>query len=483
MTDRPSTTPFARPTLSVDDGAATISSRAEQPPPDQILSVTELNRIARQTLERAIPLLRVSGEISNLVRAASGHLYFTLKDANAQVRCAMWRNRSQLLAFRPENGMRVELRAIVTLYEARGDYQLNVESIGRAGQGNLFEAFLQLKSKLADEGLFDAALKREPPRFPRRIGVVTSTAAAALRDVIACLARRAPQVDVIIYPAAVQGAGAGTELTEAVLCASRRAAEDEVDVLLLVRGGGSLEDLYAFNDEALARAIRACTVPVIAGIGHETDFTIADFVADLRAATPTMAAEMASAGHQAVRQRLPELAHRLKRSMLRRQANAEQQLDRSALRLVHPRDRLRRASGEIEALAQRLERAGRLSAERGATRLQASETRLRLGRPCLDAQSTRLDTLGHRLVRGMAQRLANHASALSRLESHLSHLSPLAVLQRGYSITHDDAGRIVRSHQDLAVGNAVSVQLADGSVEAAVTATYPGRKPEDTGPR
>ena len=265
-----------------------------------ILTVSALNRLARETLEAALPLMWIGGEISNLTRAASGHLYFTLKDGSAQVRCTMWRNRAQLLAFRPQNGMQVEARALVTLYEARGDFQLSVEAVRPAGMGDLFEAFKRLKDKLAAEGLFDAEAKRALPRFPRAIGLITSPAAAALRDVLVTLERRAPQLSIVLYPVPVQGADAAARLTDAVRRASARAHQDGIEALVLVRGGGSLEDLWSFNDEALARALRHCSVPVISGVGHETDFTIADFAADLRAPTPTAAAEMAAPQHTAL---------------------------------------------------------------------------------------------------------------------------------------------------------------------------------------
>ena len=297
--------PFER-TEDLASAAGSLSS--------PVLGVSALNRMAREALEAALPLLWVGGEISNLTRASSGHVYFTLKDANAQVRCAMWRNRAQLLAFRPENGMRVEARALVTLYEARGDYQLNVEAVRPAGIGDLFEAFKRLKDKLAAEGLFDAEAKRALPRFPRAIGLITSPAAAALRDVLVTLERRAPQLSIVLYPAPVQGADAATRLTDAVRSASARAHGDGIEVLLLVRGGGSLEDLWSFNDEALARALRNCSVPVISGVGHETDFTIADFAADLRAPTPTGAAELVSAGWYAARHELATLRPQLERS-------------------------------------------------------------------------------------------------------------------------------------------------------------------------
>ena len=259
--------------------------------PAPVIPVSLLNRMARERLESAFPLCWVAGEISNLTYAASGHVYFTLKDAQAQVRCVMYRNRAQLLGWRLANGQRIEARVLVTLYEARGDFQLNVENARQAGTGNLYEEFLRRKARLDAEGLFAPEHKRDLPAFPRRIGLITSPQAAALRDVLTTLRRRAPQVGVVLYPTPVQGAGAAREIVAALRMAGER---KECDLLILCRGGGSLEDLWEFNDEALARAIRACPLPVISGVGHETDFTLADFAADCRAPTPTAAAELAA---------------------------------------------------------------------------------------------------------------------------------------------------------------------------------------------
>ena len=267
------------------------SSSASLAAPAPILTISLLNRLARERLESAFPLCWVAGEVSNLTIASSGHAYFSLKDSSAQVRCVMFRNRAQLLGWRLENGQHIEARVLVTLYEARGDFQLNVETARKAGVGNLYEQFVRLKEKLEREGLFAEERKRPLPAFPRRLGVVTSLQAAALRDVLSTLKRRAPHLEIVLYPTLVQGEEAPAQIVAALETASRRS---ECDVLILCRGGGSLEDLWAFNDETVARAIRACRVPVVAGIGHETDFTIADFAADRRAATPTAAAELAA---------------------------------------------------------------------------------------------------------------------------------------------------------------------------------------------
>ena len=268
-----------------------LPSPANLAAPAPVIPVSLLNRMARERLESAFPLCWVAGEISNLTYAASGHVYFTLKDAQAQARCVMYRNRAQLLGWRLANGQRIEARVLATLYEARGDFQLNVENARQAGTGNLYEEFLRRKARLEAEGLFSPENKRALPAFPRRIGLITSPQAAALRDVLTTLRRRAPQLSVVLYPTPVQGAGAAQQIVEALRTAGAR---DECDLLIVCRGGGNLEDLWEFNDETLARAIRACPLPVISGVGHETDFTLADFAADCRAPTPTAAAELAA---------------------------------------------------------------------------------------------------------------------------------------------------------------------------------------------
>lgn len=435
----------------------------------QVLGVAALNRLAREALENAIPLLWVGGEISNLTRAASGHVYFTLKDAQAQVRCAMWRNRAQLLPFRPENGMQVEARALVTLYEARGDYQLNVEALRPAGIGNLFEAFNRLKEKLTAEGLFDPVLRRPLPRFPRAIGIVTSLAAAALRDVIATLQRRAPGLPIVLYPAPVQGADAPARLCAALRNAGARATADGIELILLVRGGGSIEDLWAFNDEALARAIRACPLPVVSGVGHETDFTIADFAADLRAATPTAAAELVSAGFYAAATELQTRHQRLQRAIERRMETLAQRLDRSALRLLHPRARLRQADTSLSALGHRLGQAVSNQLERARHRQTQQAVRLHAQRPEPARLRERLEALGGRLQRATQNKLQAQGHTLDALAASLQHLAPTAVLARGYSITRDAQGNILRSVAGANLGDTVHVQLADGTLSSVVT--------------
>lgn len=414
----------------------------------EVISVAELNRLARNALEREFPLLWIAGEVSNLTRAPSGHLYFTLKDESAQVRCAMFRHKAQLLPWRLENGQQVEVRALVTLYEPRGDYQLNIESARRAGLGKLYEAFLRLKDQLAREGLTDETRKRPLPRFPRAVGIVTSPKAAALRDVIAAFARRAPHLPLIVYPTLVQGQEAPAQIVAALSTAAERA---ECDLLLLVRGGGSLEDLWAFNDEAVARAIAASPMPVIAGVGHETDTTIADLVADRRAATPTAAAELASAGWFEATREVAQLGDAMAIALRRQLETRMQRLDLLGRRLVHPAERLARMTRQLDHLATRLTAATERRRQRAATRLADLRLRLTRARPALETLATRL----------------------ARLSAGLAALSPQATLARGYAIVRDSQGRLVRDAATLAADARLELRFAKGGAEAVVIRKVP----------
>ena len=436
--------------------------------PGEVVSVSWLNRAARNVLEESFPLMWIAGEVSTLTRAASGHVYFTLKDEQAQVRCTMWRNRAQLLPFRLEHGMQVEVRALVSLFEPRGDYQLNVEAVRHAGVGNLYEAFLRLKARLEAEGLFEPAAKRALPRFPRGIAVVSSAQAAAWRDVTAALARRAAHVPITLYPTPVQGDGAPAQIAAAIRRAGRSAARDGTDVLLLVRGGGSLEDLAAFNSEAVARAIRACPLPVVVGVGHETDVSIADFAADLRAATPTAAAELASAGFVELHDKLALLDARLTRAMQRRVETAAQRLDRVAARLTHPRQRLVQAGLRLESLTQALHARMARQLAAGEARVNTLGLRLAARRPDLGQRRARLEALSLRLERAGSNLLERRRSRLDALAQHLAHLDPRGVLARGYSITRNAAGEIMRDARTLAPGDGIHVELHQGSVDATV---------------
>jgi exodeoxyribonuclease VII large subunit len=433
---------------------------------EPVIGVGELNRRARCALESAFPLLWVAGEISNLTHAASGHVYFSLKEEDAQVRCTMWRNRAQLLPFRLAHGMRVEVRALVTLYEPRGDYQLNVESVRQAGVGALYEAYARLKAKLQAEGLFDAARKRPLPVYPASIGVVTSLQAAALHDVLVTLRRRAPNLPVLIYPAPVQGADAARHLTGALQQAALRR---ECDVLILCRGGGSIEDLWAFNDEALARAIVASTIPVVCGIGHETDVTIADHVADQRAATPTAAAELVTAGYVAVGQKAFGLAQRLQAVIRRRIADAQQRVDLAAQRVVSPLERLARLKLSVAHARVRLNAAVARRLDSARRALERTALVLRHARPRTREARQTANHLGQRLYTGMRIAQDRRRDRIQALAEQLTLLDPGRVLGRGYAIVRDPAGRIVRDSRQTPAGCEIALQFAAGSARATVT--------------
>ena len=433
-----------------------------------VLTVSELNRMARRALESQLPLLWVEGEVSNFMRAASGHWYFSLKDAAAQVRCVMFRGRNQFADFTPANGDHVEIRALPSLYEARGEFQLGAEAIRRAGAGRLYEAFLMLKAKLEAEGLFDPAKKRALPRFPRALGIVTSPQAAALHDILTALSRRMPGLPVILYPTPVQGAGAGAQIAAAIRTAGARA---ECDVLLVCRGGGSLEDLWAFNDEVVARAITASPMPVVSGVGHETDFTLADFAADLRAPTPTAAAELASPLRQELLLQLDQLARRLQHQFTRRQQTEMQRLDYLARRLVHPAEQLRRRHSDLHRLAQRLRHASgtRLTTEH----LRIARLSQRLVTPIhvIRREQQRLDALGMRARRAVEGGFGQRQLNLARLASSLAHLNPEGVLARGYSIVQREDGSVVQDAATLDAGDRIGIRFHRGQARAKVEST------------
>lgn len=433
-----------------------------------VLTVSELNRMARRALESQLPLLWVEGEVSNFTRAASGHWYFSLKDVNAQVRCVMFRGRNQFADFTPANGDHVEIRALPSLYEARGEFQLGAEAIRRAGAGRLYEAFLKLKAKLEAEGLFDPMTKRALPRFPRTVGIVTSPQAAALHDVLTALARRMPGLPVILYPTPVQGAGAGAQIAAAIRTAGERA---ECDVLLVCRGGGSLEDLWAFNDEAVSRAIAASPMPVVSGVGHETDFTLADFAADLRAPTPTAAAELASPVRQELLQQLDHLSRQLHHHHARRQHSEMQRLDYLARRLVHPAEQLRRRQTELNQLAQRLHHTSGTRLTREQLRIARLSQRLVTPRHVIQREQQRLGALGLRAQRAVQGGFGQHRLTLARLASSLAHLNPEGVLARGYSIVQRENGSVVQDAAVLDAGEKIGIRLHRGQIRATVDST------------
>ena len=438
-----------------------------QPSP-AVYSISELNRRARQLLESNFPLLWVSGEISNLTRAASGHVYFSLKDESAQVRCVMFRSRAQVLPWRLENGQQVEAQVLVSLYEARGDFQLNVEGMRRAGLGQLFEAFARLKAKLDHEGLLAQERKRALPLYPRTIGIVSSPQAAALRDLLIALSRRAPHVQVIIYPTLVQGEKAAAGVAAAIEQANRRA---DCDVLIVARGGGSIEDLWAFNEEITARAIAASAIPVVSGIGHETDFTIADFVADLRAATPTAAAELVSAGWFSTRTELQQFQSQLQSAMQRQLNSRMQALDLLAHRIVSPKQRLVQTQQRLQLLQGRAHHAVQALLRNRYQEANRQQLALQRVKPQFAARHGQVQLLEQELINRMQQRLHEGRAACERLGEALSHLNPEATLARGYSIVRDVNGNIVSDSAQLQAGDAVHLRFGKGSASGHIDRT------------
>ncbi len=430
-----------------------------------VITVSELNRRTREIVEGGLPLLWVSGEISNFTRAASGHCYFSLKDERAQVRCVLFRHKAARLEFAPENGAQVEVCALPTIYEARGEFQLGVETMRRAGLGALYEAFERLRRKLAAEGLFDEGRKRELPGFPRAVGIVTSPAAAALRDVLATLRRRMPSIPVVLYPAPVQGEGAGDKLAQAVRTASSRA---EVDVLIVCRGGGSMEDLWEFNSEALVRAVAQCSMPVVCGVGHETDYTLIDFVADARAPTPTAAAALATPDREELLAQLSDTAASLVLAARRLIEDQMQRLDYLSKRLLHPGQRIETCRDELSHLAARLQQAKRSQLDRLVLRLDALRSALRSQRPDVARWRGRCDELTLRLRNGGRALLDDKRRTLEAVRANLDHLNPESVLSRGYSIVTRQDGLIVRDSAELDVGAAVDLRLARGRAGARI---------------
>jgi exodeoxyribonuclease VII large subunit len=441
---------------------------------DAVIPVSVLNRSISTMLERSFPLVWVSGEVSNFTRAASGHWYFSIKDAGAQMRCVMFRGRAQYAEFTPREGDKIEVRALVTMYEPRGELQLNVEAVRRTGQGRLFEAFLRLKAQLEAEGLFAAERKRALPAHPRGIGIVTSLQAAALRDVLTTLARRAPHVPVVVYPAPVQGAGVGAKLAAMVEAANARREADRLDVLIVCRGGGSIEDLWAFNEEVLARAIAASALPVVSGVGHETDFTIADFAADVRAPTPTGAAELVSPQRVLL---LRELDHRhaaLARGFGRMMERRAQQIDWLARRLVSPAERLQRQRVHLRQLTTRLVASGARPVRDARAQFALVQYRWQRRRPDVEVHREHVMRLAQRLQRANERRSEREKACVSELAARLQVLSPQRTLERGYAALIDtQTGRALRAPHALKPKRAVTVHLAEGSADVLLADVQP----------
>ena len=442
-------------------------------PAREIFTISQLNAQARMLLERGLGSVWLEGEISNLARPASGHWYFSLKDESAQVRCAMFRNRSMLVRFPVRDGARVLARGRVSLYEARGEFQVVIDHLEEAGEGALRRRFEELKRKLLAEGLFEAARKQALPTLPRRIGVITSPTGAALRDILHVLQRRFPAVPVLVYPVAVQGEAAPREIVQALqLAAARR----ECDVLILARGGGSLEDLMAFNEEAVARAICACGIPIISGVGHETDVTIADFVADERAPTPSGAAERAVPDSAEYLRNLAALERNLVQSVRRKLSSLHQTLQQweRSLNRLSPRARLQQHAQRLDELEQRLQRAVRARMERARVQLSNAEALLRRSSPArrLAPLQQRLVVAQRRLPVAIQRRLQAARERLERSMRTLQAVSPLATLERGYAIVTDAGSHVVTDAVVLAPGAQIEARVARGSVRATVTDVF-----------
>ena len=432
---------------------------------DNIYSVSQLNQSVRLMLENQLGQVWLTGEISNFTQPVSGHWYLSLKDENAQVRCAMFRMKNMRVSFRPTNGMQVLVRANVSLYEPRGDYQLIIESMHLAGEGLLMQQFEALKLKLAAEGLFAQHLKKNLPHFSKAVGIITSKTGAALQDILHILQRRDPSLKIIIYPTAVQGKDAATEIAQMIELANQR---QEVDVLIVGRGGGSLEDLWCFNEEMVARAIFHSHLPVISAVGHETDVTIADFVADVRAPTPSAAAELVSRNQTELLQQLQYRRQRLEIALDRLFAEKQQKLKHLSLRLhnQHPQAQLRIQQQLITQLSHRLQQSLRHRWQKKAENLTALSIRLYKNPLPLRLQQyeQQLAQLKVRLNSHMNLTLSLQQKQLAHLCGKLDSLSPLKVLARGYSITQNQQNLTIRSMKDVNVGEQIKTRLPDGDI-------------------
>ncbi|MBK5943998.1 exodeoxyribonuclease VII large subunit [Halorhodospira halophila] len=437
-----------------------------------VYSPSQLNQEVRGMLETVLPSIWVEGEISNLARPSSGHLYFTLKDASAQVRCALFRGRASALRHRPADGDQIRVRAKASLYPARGEFQLVIEHLEPAGEGALQRAFEALKQRLGAEGLFDAASKRPLPCLPRRLGVITSPTGAAIRDVLQVLQRRFPALPVLVYPVPVQGDAAAPAIVRALELAGRRC---EVDTLLLTRGGGSLEDLWPFNEESVARAIRACPIPVVSAVGHEVDVTIADLAADLRAPTPSAAAETLSPDRHAWQERLERIGHRLETAARRRLGRDAEQLAALQRRLAaqHPGRRLRDRAQRLDELESRLHRLGRQALEMRGARLETARQRLQVQDPRRRTahERRRIEELAQRLRQSVRGRLEASQQRLGTASRALHAVSPLATLERGYAVVQRvQDGAILRQAEAVEVGERIRARLAHGALDCRVEA-------------
>ena len=430
------------------------------------ISVSELNALAKALLEDHLAGLWIAGEVSNLTRAASGHYYFSLKDSRAQVRCAMFKGAAARLAKPLKEGDRIEVAGKISIYEARGEFQITVNEVRLKGLGQLYEAYERLKAQLQAEGAFAAERKKPLPARPQCIGIVTSLAAAALRDVVTTLKRRAPEIPVIVYPTSVQGAGSEFQIAQAIKTASQRA---ECDVLIVCRGGGSIEDLWAFNEEPVVRAIEACAIPIVSGVGHETDFTLADFVADVRAPTPTGAAELVSPNRQESLHRLAQAQGRLKTVLEQRYFDASQKLDWLARQIRHPRQKLDEQRTYIHKLAQTLSYSMTQNVRAHTARFERQTQALKHCRPDISVYRQDIDRFQTTLSHAFRQLLAHRRQSLTAQTALLEAVSPQQILERGFSVVKNTRGQVIRNADVLKQGQKLHITFADGETDVRVT--------------
>jgi len=444
--------------------------QSSSPVPNQkrsVLSVSDLNREVKHLLESNVPLLWISGEISNFTVPSSGHWYFSLKDARAQVRCAMFRGRNRSVSFHPQNGREVLIRARVSLYEGRGEFQLIVEHMEEAGFGALMRQLEQLKAKLQAEGLFDNARKRTLPYLPSNIGIITSPTGAAIRDMIHVLGRRHPAAEIGLWPVAVQGQGAAQQIATAIENAGHSGRHD---LLIVGRGGGSLEDLWPFNEEVVARALAACPIPTISAVGHETDTTVSDLAADLRAPTPSSAAEIASSNAAELFKQLENNSIRLYRALQHQMRHLQQQVMLQRNRLRHPREQLQNRAQQLDHLEMRLFAAGQLQIQQRRSQLTSARRAFAHCQPHRRIQEKRehLQQAEAGLHRSTELRLKLSSDKLSHLAQLLHNVSPLAVLQRGYAIAMDTEGKAIKDSSNLSTDQKVNIKLARGNFSAKI---------------
>ncbi|MDO4878673.1 MAG: exodeoxyribonuclease VII large subunit [Neisseria sp.] len=434
-------------------------------PATPTLSVSELNAMAKTLLEDYLSDLWIAGEVSNFSRSAGGHCYFLLKDSGAQVRCAMFKGTAWRFPAL-KDGDHVEVLGRVGIYAARGEFQIAVSDIRMCGLGRLYEAYEQLKAELKAEGLFDAQKKKSLPSRPRRIGIITSSMAAALRDVVSTLKRRAPEIPLVLYPTAVQGAGSGIQIAQTIREASDRV---DADVLIICRGGGNIEDLWAFNEERVVRAVAACAIPVVSGVGHETDFTLTDFAADVRAPTPTAAAELVSPNRTDVLDKLDGLASHLNAGWQRHYAHAEKRLEHMAGQILHPLQQLAARQKKLDGLRQLLDSAAAGSLGRRRQDWANMAARLACLRPDTARHAAGLNNAAAHLARGRTMLLAQKQQGLERQQELLEAVSPLRILARGFAVVKNSRGKIVRDAAELRLGQRLLVTFAEGEADVQVT--------------